>query len=82
MLRPCASPPATPASAADVVSSHVLAMFAPSFFTGHLIASFGAERSVKRIEKPIFEFIELYNGEETTICSRSARCDRLFSARK
>ena len=46
MLRPCASPPATPASAADVVSSHVLAMFAPSFFTGHLIARFGAERIV------------------------------------
>ena len=33
-------------SAADVVSSHVLAMFAPSFFTGHLIARFGAERIV------------------------------------
>ncbi|HBG97636.1 MAG: MFS transporter [Rhodobacteraceae bacterium] len=27
--------------AADVVSAHVLAMFAPSFFTGHLIARFG-----------------------------------------
>ncbi len=33
-------------SAADIVSSHVLAMFAPSFFTGHLIARFGAERIV------------------------------------
>ena len=32
--------------AADVVSAHVLAMFAPSFFTGHLIARFGAERVV------------------------------------
>ena len=32
--------------AADVVSVHVLAMFAPSFFTGHLIARFGAERIV------------------------------------
>ncbi len=32
--------------AADVVSAHVLAMFAPSFFTGHLIARFGAERIV------------------------------------
>ncbi len=31
-------------NAADVVSSHVLAMFAPSFFTGHLIARFGVER--------------------------------------
>ncbi|ETX16537.1 multidrug MFS transporter [Roseivivax halodurans JCM 10272] len=33
-------------TAADVVSAHVLAMFAPSFFTGHLIARFGAERIV------------------------------------
>nr|HRO16517.1 MFS transporter [Paracoccus sp. (in: a-proteobacteria)] len=32
--------------AAGVVSAHVLAMFAPSFFTGHLIARFGAERIV------------------------------------
>ena len=30
--------------AADVVSAHVLAMFIPSFFTGHLIARFGVER--------------------------------------
>jgi MFS family permease len=30
------------ADAADVVSAHVLAMFIPSFFTGHLIARFGA----------------------------------------
>ncbi len=30
--------------AADVVTAHVLAMFAPSFFTGHLIARFGVER--------------------------------------
>jgi len=29
------------ANAADVVSGHVLAMFVPSFFTGHLIARFG-----------------------------------------
>ncbi|SNT74704.1 MFS transporter [Paracoccus seriniphilus] len=29
-------------NAADIVSAHVLAMFAPSFFTGHLIARFGA----------------------------------------
>ena len=36
----------TKGNAADVVSSHVLAMFAPSFFTGHLIARFGAERIV------------------------------------
>lgn len=28
--------------AADIVSAHVLAMFVPSFFTGHLIARFGA----------------------------------------
>jgi MFS family permease len=34
------------ADAADVVSAHVLAMFAPSFFTGHLIARFGAERII------------------------------------
>ncbi|SMX22159.1 Major Facilitator Superfamily protein [Boseongicola aestuarii] len=32
--------------AADIVSGHVLAMFAPSFFTGHLVARFGAERIV------------------------------------
>ncbi|MTH63517.1 MFS transporter [Paracoccus shanxieyensis] len=32
--------------AASIVSLHVLAMFAPSFFTGHLIARFGATRIV------------------------------------
>ena len=32
------------AQAADVVGAHVLAMFAPAFVTGHLIARFGAER--------------------------------------
>lgn len=32
--------------AADVVSAHVFAMFAPSFFTGHLIARFGADKVV------------------------------------
>ncbi len=32
--------------AADVVMWHVVAMFGPSFFTGHLIARFGAERIV------------------------------------
>ena len=32
--------------AADVVSGHVVAMFGPSFFTGALIARFGAERMV------------------------------------
>lgn len=31
-------------NAADVVTMHVLAMFAPSFFTGHLIARFGVEK--------------------------------------
>jgi MFS family permease len=36
----------TTANAADVVSGHVLAMFAPSFFTGHLIGRFGAERVI------------------------------------
>lgn len=36
----------TTANAADVVSAHVLAMFAPSFFTGHLIARYGADRIV------------------------------------
>jgi MFS family permease len=36
----------TEGNAADIVSSHVLAMFAPSFFTGHLIARFGVERIV------------------------------------
>ena len=30
--------------ASNVVTSHVLAMFAPSFFTGHLIARFGVEK--------------------------------------
>ena len=33
-------------NAADIVSAHVLAMFIPSFFTGHLIARFGVERIV------------------------------------
>jgi len=36
----------TKGNAADIVSAHVLAMFAPSFFTGHLIARFGAEKIV------------------------------------
>jgi len=31
-------------NAADVVSAHVLAMYIPSFFTGHLIARFGTQR--------------------------------------
>lgn len=34
----------TTGNAADVVSAHVLAMYAPSFFTGGLIARFGSER--------------------------------------
>jgi len=34
------------AAAANVVSSHVLAMFIPSFFTGHLIARFGTQKIV------------------------------------
>ncbi|WP_299612323.1 MFS transporter [uncultured Tateyamaria sp.] len=34
----------TEPDAANVVTVHVLAMFAPSFFTGHLIARFGVER--------------------------------------
>ena len=34
----------TEPDAANVVTAHVLAMFAPSFFTGHLIARFGVER--------------------------------------
>lgn len=33
-------------SAADVVSAHVLAMYVPSFFTGHIIARFGVEKTV------------------------------------
>ncbi|MEM9049207.1 MAG: MFS transporter [Pseudomonadota bacterium] len=32
--------------AANLVSVHVLAMFIPSFFTGHLIARFGVERII------------------------------------
>ncbi|TNC50454.1 MFS transporter [Rubellimicrobium rubrum] len=36
----------SPNHAADVISAHVLAMFVPSFFTGHLIARFGAQRIV------------------------------------
>ncbi|TDL83714.1 MFS transporter [Palleronia sediminis] len=36
----------TTGRAADVVTGHVLAMYAPSFFTGHLIARFGATRIV------------------------------------
>lgn len=38
----------TQANAADVVTGHVLAMFVPSFFTGHLIAHFGA-RSITAV---------------------------------
>ncbi len=34
------------ANAADVVTGHVLAMYAPSFFTGHIIARFGVERVI------------------------------------
>ncbi|WP_319823475.1 MFS transporter [Thalassovita sp.] len=33
-------------TAADIVSAHVLAMYIPSFFTGHLIARFGVEKVV------------------------------------
>lgn len=33
-------------NAADIVSAHVLAMYIPSFFTGHLITRFGAPRVV------------------------------------
>ncbi|PJE29530.1 Major Facilitator Superfamily protein [Pseudooceanicola marinus] len=33
-------------NAADVVSAHVLAMYVPSFFTGHVIARFGVEKVV------------------------------------
>ncbi len=36
----------TTANAADVVAAHVLAMYAPSFFTGHIIARIGAPRVV------------------------------------
>jgi MFS family permease len=35
-----------PDDAANVVQAHVLAMFAPSFFTGHLIARYGVERII------------------------------------
>ncbi|TVQ56071.1 MAG: MFS transporter [Rhodobacteraceae bacterium] len=35
-----------PDDAAGVVQAHVLAMFAPSFVTGHLIARFGVERII------------------------------------
>ena len=34
------------ADAANVVTAHVLAMYAPSFFTGHVIARFGADKVV------------------------------------
>ncbi|MBN2905427.1 MAG: MFS transporter [Rhodobacteraceae bacterium] len=33
-------------TAADIVTAHVLAMYLPSFFTGHLIARFGVTRIV------------------------------------
>jgi len=36
----------TGGDAADIVSAHVIAMFAPSFFTGHLIARFGAMKII------------------------------------
>ena len=32
--------------AANIVTAHVLAMFVPSFFTGHLIARFGVEKII------------------------------------
>jgi MFS family permease len=35
-------------TAADIVTAHVLAMYVPSFFTGHLIARFGA-RSISTL---------------------------------
>lgn len=35
-----------PDDAAGVVQAHVLAMYVPSFFTGHLIARFGVERII------------------------------------
>ena len=36
----------TTGNAADIVSAHVFAMFAPAFFTGHLITRFGVERVI------------------------------------
>ena len=33
-------------NAADIVTAHVLAMYAPSFITGHIIARFGTERVI------------------------------------
>ena len=33
-------------NAADVVTAHVLAMYAPSFFTGHIIARIGVEKVI------------------------------------
>ncbi len=33
-------------NAADIVSAHVLAMFIPSFFTGHVIARFGVRKVI------------------------------------
>jgi hypothetical protein len=36
----------TSSNATDVVTFHVLAMYVPSFFTGHLISRFGAEKIV------------------------------------
>lgn len=36
----------TEGNAADIVTSHVLAMYVPSFFTGHLIARFGVHKIV------------------------------------
>lgn len=36
----------TSADASDIVSAHVVAMYAPSFFTGHLIVRFGTTRII------------------------------------
>jgi hypothetical protein len=36
----------TTGNAADVVAAHVVAMYGPSFFTGHLIARFGTARVI------------------------------------
>ena len=36
----------TTGQSADIVMSHVLGMFAPAFFTGHLIARYGSEKII------------------------------------
>ena len=49
-----------------------------------MLAESGAASAIpsSALRMKIFEFIEQCKGKETKICSRSAICERLVSARK